>query len=305
MDNIDNINNTSIFPKIFDIEFYKINNTDLSSFNDIELINHYKTYGEDEGRLCSVGQLKNFIKLLPTQFNKCLEIGPFDVPKITGDNVDYFDVLNSEELRKRAIAINRISNLQNIPFIKYVEKNGDLNIIDGKFDLIFSAHLIEHNVDLVKHLIDIQKILNDGGYYILIIPDKRYCFDHFFKESTIIDIVNVYYDKNIDKNLHSLKSIIEHQCMITHNDSTQHWCGNHGIPKLDIKSVLASVSEYNNSIKNNLYLDVHAWQFTPKSFIDIINLLGELNLITFKITEVYNTIKNDIEFVAILQNKIK
>ena len=70
-----------------------------------------------------------------------------------------------------------------------------------------SCHSIEHQLNFIQHLQDVSELLNDNGYYVIILPDKRYCFDHFIKESTIADIICQYTDK---PKLHSIKSIIEH-----------------------------------------------------------------------------------------------
>ena len=112
-----------------------------------------------------------------------LEIGPFYKPNCIGDNVEYFDILDRDALIKRATEINSSINIDQIPYINYVSENGDLSIIDKKFDALFSSHAIEHQLDLIDHFQKASKLLNKGGKYYMIIPDKRYCFDYFNKES--------------------------------------------------------------------------------------------------------------------------
>ena len=68
-------------------------------------------------------------------------------------------------------------------------------------------------------------MLLPGGCYVIIIPDKRYCFDHFINETTIADVVNMNVNKV--KN-HSVKSVIEHRGLTCHNDSVRHWNNDHG-----------------------------------------------------------------------------
>ena len=94
-----------MFPKNFDALYYLKCYDDLEFFNEEELVHHYKNYGINEGRICSEGQTKEFIQKIPLQFNKCLEIGPFDIPYLKGSNVKYFDVLNTDDLIDRAIDI--------------------------------------------------------------------------------------------------------------------------------------------------------------------------------------------------------
>lgn len=288
-----------LFPKSFDSDFYKKNNTDLKFMNNDELNEHYNTFGIYEGRFCSEGQTRQYYYTLNKKFNDLLEIGPFDNPILRGDNVKYFDVLNKDELLERAKNIGRINQLNNIPFIHYVDKNAQLNIINKKFDIVLSCHSIEHSLNIVKHLNDVEKILKDNGYYIVICPDKRYCFDNTIKESTIADILDSHYR---EKKMHDLKSIIEHRALTTHNNPEIHWKNKNVNLEQDINVDLISsaILEYKNSINNNTYVDVHSFQFTPRSFSNIINILNKLNLIKLKIHRVYNTPLNSNEFIIIL-----
>ena len=119
----------------FDIEIYR-KNLNLGNLNasDDELLVHYNTLGKFNGLIASEGQSRTFFQNLPLNFNSCLEIGPFFNPVLKGDNVKYFDVLNQEDLNKRAICHG---GKQNSPYIQFVEKSGNLNIIDEKFDIVF------------------------------------------------------------------------------------------------------------------------------------------------------------------------
>ena len=75
-------------------------------------------------------------------------------------------VLNKDKLIERAILHDR-NNPYSTPNIDYVSENGDLSIITDKFDMILSAHLIEHQICLIKHLQNIENLLNADGYYIV------------------------------------------------------------------------------------------------------------------------------------------
>jgi hypothetical protein len=287
-----------IFPLEFDYNFYIKNNNDLKSFTVEQANWHYNTYGIKEGRYCSLGQKRQFYDKININFNSCLEIGPFDTPILVGNNVKYFDVLNKEQLIQRANNINRTGNINNIPYIHYVDKNGNLLSINDKFDLILSCHSIEHQIDFIGHLNDVAKLLNNNGYYVIIIPDKRLCFDHFINESTIADILDAHYNK---RTRHRLKSVIEHRALICHNNPTEHWKNNHGTQNDTNTNIKEAIKEYLDAEKNNTYIDVHAWQFTPNSFRKIIKLLNELGLINLNIERIYNTINNTFEFIAILK----
>lgn len=222
-----------------------------------------------------------------------LEIGPFFRPLSKGDNVRYFDILSKDELIDRAIQIKQEGQVDNIPHIDFVSKIGDLSVVDGKFDAIISCHVIEHQLNLINHLILVSNLLNEGGKYYLVIPDKRYCFDHFNNESTIADIINGAY---VEKEKHSIKSVIEHRALTTHNDARRHWNGDHGDITNNVGRVRNAIAEF----KTGDYIDVHAWYLTPNSFEIIINTLKELNLIDLTMGELYPTMNGTFEFYVTL-----
>ena len=68
-------------------------------------------------------------------------------------------------------------HIGDITKIDYVSSDGNLNIIKDKFDYVLSSHCVEHQPDLILHFKNVEKLLKKQGYYFLIIPDKRYCFD--------------------------------------------------------------------------------------------------------------------------------
>lgn len=41
--------------------------------------------------------------------------------------------------------------------IHYVEPNGDLSVVNKRFDAVFSSHMIEHAADLAAHLKQIRQ----------------------------------------------------------------------------------------------------------------------------------------------------
>jgi SAM-dependent methyltransferase len=180
-----------------------------------------------------------------------------------------------------------------------VSHDGRLSIVDDTFDVVVSCHSIEHQIDLVTHLIDVGKILGEGGYYFIVVPDKRYCFDHFLAETTIAEALDGHYRNNKS---HSLKSVIEHRALTTHNDFAAHWRGEHGTSRLQSSGMAvlhAAIREYEAA--KGAYIDVHAWQFTPTSFRQLFEQLFELNYSSLKPIRVYNTVGNTPEFCAILQ----
>lgn len=205
-----------------------------------------------------------------------LEIGPFDHPKPAGPNVKYFDVLNEEELAERAKKVGR--NPAGVPTIHYLDRSGQLDAIPDSFDVVFSSHCIEHQIDLVSHLQQVSNILAPNGEYCLVIPDRDYCFDHFFADTTIADVLGVHYEK---RTYHSIKSVIEHRALTTHNDPWRHRLGENGSPEREDRITLIknAIAEYEQA--EGGYIDVHQWQFTPQSFLSLMRELYQIGLSPF------------------------
>jgi hypothetical protein len=107
--------------------------------------------------------------------------------------VKHFDVLDQASLVQRATELHRAA--QNVPRIDFVSAEGDLSVISEEFRLVLSSHAIEHTPDLIKHLVEVDRILSEDGVYALVVPDCRYCFDHFISSSTIAEILQAYVDQ--------------------------------------------------------------------------------------------------------------
>ncbi len=232
---------------------------------------------------------EDFLSLI-SEHEQGIEIGPFASPLLKGPNVKYLDVLPSELLKIRARDLGLDPHL--VPHISYISNQDGIPDIPEKFDYALSCHSIEHQPDLVRHFMQVERILKPNGKYFLIIPDKRYCFDHFLPESTIADVIGAFLDQ---RKVHAAKSVIEHRALTTHNDPSAHFSGNHGDISINQNlRVQQAISEFKNA--NGSYIDVHAWQFIPASFKELVSNLNALNLVGFKITSIWNTPINNFEF---------
>ena len=282
-------------PAELDLETYRRNNPDVAELDDVNLTEHFRVHGRYEGRMASVANTREgFVASIPRN-GACLELGPFCNPLLRGDTVKYFDVLDQPGLKQRAGQLGLDGS--NCPYIDYVSPTGDLLTVSEKFDVIFSSHTIEHQPNLVKHLQDVASRLTDSGRYYLLIPDKRYCFDHFLPESTIARVLAAEVEQ---RQIHSPQSFFEHRLLLTNNDPGRHWNGDHAGQAGDRlqEKIRASLHEWR--VNGSHYIDVHAWQFTPDSFRDIITTLNVAGMTDLSVERIYSTIRGSIEFAAVL-----
>ena len=276
----------------FDADFYRTTYADLQSFNDEEAKKHYNDFGIDEGRQASpFGTRQTFLdQVVPG--STVLEIGPFVSPLMKGENVQYLDILTREQLFNRAIETGL--DTSNLPDrIHYV---GEIDQIETRFDAVISSHCIEHQPDLVRHLNQVGAILTERGRYFLMIPDKRYCFDHFIPESTIAGVLQAHAES---RRVHSLGSVIEHFALTTHSNASRHWAGDHGeFPAGDQSNRIDAAIELYNS--RSSYIDVHAWYFTPFTFFGIVSGLHQRGAIALRPQAIFPTLWGTSEFFAVL-----
>lgn len=283
-------------PPEFDAAHYRERYPAFRKWSDAEAHNHYRLHGAKEGRIGSPGAHRAYwVQAFPRDI-RALEIGPFCNPFLRGPNVKYLDVLDTAALQARWDAVER-HEPRTAPPIHFVSPDGDLSVVDETFDLVASSHCIEHQIDFVAHLRGVSRVLNPGGVYFLFIPDKRYCFDHFLPVTTIADIIDAI---GRSQARHSLRDVILHRVATTHNKVPRHWEGDHADPGYDAVNsdrIARAISAY----LAGEFIDVHAWQFIPGTFREIVRVLFALGFSDLKPIRVYATPRQRAEFVAVLE----
>ena len=283
-------------PPEFDAAVYRRENPDLASVGDDDAEAHYRAAGRDEGRIASpLARREGLVAAIDD--GATLEIGPFCNPILRGPSIEYVDKLDATQLRARATKIG----LDPAGCPERIHHLGGLEGVPGPYANIVASHSIEHHPDLVRHLEQVGRLLEPGGRYWLIVPDKRYCFDHHLPASTIADVLAAYQEA---RTAHSLKSVIEHVALVTHNDAERHWQGDHGeIAREETERRVAEALDAYGSGSGS-YVDVHAWQFTPGSFRALMATLKVLGRTRLEVERVYDTPRGRLEFCAVLRRPL-
>lgn len=282
------------FPPEFDPAFYLARYPELYLLTPERLQAHYNDVGRREGRVATPAMPRpNFIKLIPNHLS-ALEIGPGHAPLLRGANVKYFDVIDAGKLRQRAIDTN--GNPNDVPeHIHFCSPTSDMSVIDQKFDVVVSSHVIEHQPDLVTHLKEIERVLVDGGAYYILCPNRALIFDAYLPDSDICDVLEAYYQQ---RKVHTLRTLLKYFALTRYINSLEQWLHVPPKPPLEAHRIRHALDTWRAS--EGAYIDAHAWQFTPDTFREIINMLGELELIGLQPTRVYDTVFGWGEFAAIL-----
>jgi len=162
---------------------------------------------------------------------------------------------------------------------------------------VVSAHCLEHQPDLIQHLIDVGELLNQSNKYYVVVPDKRFCFDHFLPPSGMSGIIRAH---ELSLKTPNRIQVLEHLALTTHNDPIRHWAGDHGSISTGLQERWNMAIEKFERSKGS-YIDVHCWQFQPETFRDLIDNLYNLGFISLSCIQVFSTARNNLEFFAILE----
>ena len=296
------------FPPTFDPDYYRKSYPELNNFPDDILHEHYKRFAVEQGRSTCIYDRHDYLQsilqnIVDERHLKVLEISPWDHPFLHGENVKYFATTDSESLRKSSIEAKRPFN--DVPEkIDFISPNGDLSIIDETFDIVVSVHVVEHCPDLIKHFQSVSRILKPNGLYILVVPDKRYCFDYYHSESTINEVIDAYI---AERKFPRLSAVLNLDFTVTHNNAILHWLDEHGerygygVKEANREEVFQRMEKFLDALKAGEYMDAHNWRFTPDSFGYIVGILNKLQFIDLRLYRLCHTIWGRFEFVTMLE----
>ncbi len=115
-----------------------------------------------------------------------LEIGPLHDAIVRKDQADvrYVDIQDQAGLRAYYDDHTGIP-VETIPEIDYPLTQPDGRIASlveacsagAPFDWVVASHVVEHVPDLIGWLAQLGEVVVDGGSLVLVVPDRRYCFD--------------------------------------------------------------------------------------------------------------------------------
>ena len=283
---------------------------------------HWLAYGKKEKRALNKSETrigKVFSAIDKTGFG--LEIGPSHnplAPKKDGYNVHILDHADAETLKNKYKGHG--VNLENIEEVDFVWQGQPLTELIGNsscYDWIIASHVIEHVPDLVSFLKETQSLLKPGGVLSLVIPDKRYCFDHFSPISSTGEILDA---NQLKRDRPSVGKIFDHFANACNADGQIAWGKGNSAELKMVHDLEQAKQAWLNAQESPDYVDVHCWRFVPSSFEMIIKDLNKLGLINltyrvafdtkgceFFVTLEKNSSSNKTTFVNHLdfQNRIK
>ena len=231
-----------------------------------------------------------------------LEIGPSVNPlarKTDGFRVDILDHADAPTLRAKYRDVG--ANLDNIEDVDFVWRGEPLTETVGQrgcYDWIIASHVIEHTPDLISFLVECQALLSETGRLILVVPDKRYCFDHLQSLSSTGDALDAH---QLGRTRPSPGRVFDHHSnAVSKGRSAVLAWHRHAPGRLRFIHAMDAVrGAWRNAQDGKEYIDVHNWHFTPESFQLLIDDLRELGLLELGIID--GPTGSGVEFCVCLQ----
>ena len=218
-------------------------------------------------------------------------------PKSEGFDVRTIDHLDREGLVRKYSGQEGVDTgrIEEVDYVWKGESYAELTGRKDYFDWIIASHLVEHTPDLIGFLLNCDEVLKDTGVLSLVIPDKRFCFDHFRPVTSIASIIDSHL---VSDRIHTPGRIAEYYLGVVTRGGSIAW-EERSRGEFEFRySTFEAGSRFNRAREVNEYEDIHAWCFVPHSFRLIINDLHMLGLIPFREVDFFMT--EGFEFFATL-----
>jgi hypothetical protein len=213
-----------------------------------------------------------------------LEVGPGyapTLPRSKGFNVETLDHATADAIREKYRRLG--ADISQVEHVDYVSDGRPVHKIIPRrheYDFILASHVLEHFTDPLGFLKSCELLLKPSGSLVLIVPDKRRCFDAFQSLTTTGDFLQAHREHS---SRHAAGRAFDFIANTVGLNGAGIW------EKDDVgESALVNSLETAKSIFDSVnqpdapYIDIHAWRFTPSSlrliFQDL-NNIGSIELL--------------------------
>ncbi|MFT4065282.1 methyltransferase domain-containing protein [Paraburkholderia sp.] len=261
---------------------------------------------EDNG--LGIGEIRDrrrcrLLKGLNLKGSVGVEIGPLCWPLVRrgdGGEIIYVDHTDTPHLRQKYKDDPHL-NIDEIVDVDAVWGRNTLHeAIKGRYvDYVVASHVVEHVPDLVTWLTELASVLKPTGEVRLAVPDRRFTFDYFRRESQLPEVLASYIAR---ARIPQPYSLLDHCLSAAEVSTREAWR-----KRIEPDSVKrhhtwqGALHLARDAFENGTYHDVHCWVFTPRSFAKLIADLSEMELLDFACEDFRDTLPDDIEFSVVMR----
>ena len=156
----------------------------------------------------------------------------------------------------------------------------------GSFDVLLASHMIEHTPDFVAFFDAAELLLKETGTVILVVPDKRFCFDYFQQVTTTGQVLAAHVGKH---SLHPGPRAFDHFAYAITDGGAESWASRPSHGTRFIHSLEMAHQSYRLFDESPVYQDLHAWHFVPPSFELLLLELARLGETDWRIERITPT----------------
>jgi SAM-dependent methyltransferase len=233
-----------------------------------------------------------------------LEIGPLCSPVVTksdaGGRIWYVDHIPAALLREHYAAAPNVRP-DEIVDVDYLWGERPLaELVEGKqFDYVIASHVVEHVPDMLGWFEEVAGVLKDNGVLSLAVPDKRYSFDILRELSTMGMLLEAHL---LHRRRPGPREIFDHVAMAAKVDAGAAWGGRIAKANLEhFHDLNQALQRAESSLHCEEYVDTHVNIFTPRSFIDLLEMAARLELFGLVVRDFHDTARGNLEFFVTLE----
>ncbi len=242
------------------------------------------------------GKRVHLLGSVPIDTAPGLEIGPLTSPMVLKREgpIRYVDYLPTAALRASQRDPSVV--LDDIVEVDIVWGERPLReLAGGQVAYVLASHVAEHVPDLIGWLLELHEVLLPGGTLGLAIPDRRFTFDVWRRESSLAEIVEAYLLRYRQP---SVRQVFEAASLAAPVDAAAAWQSDPRAGNAPPDKLAAAFALARNLVAEPRYVDAHCWVFTPASFLDTAEALFRLGLFPFAIALFRPTEPGQLEFLV-------
>ena len=232
-----------------------------------------------------------------------IEIGPLAMPLIRKSEGDirYVDCADQATLKAKYHDDPNvdIENIVEIDGIWGEQTLAECFAGEPPFDYVVASHVIEHVPDMIGWLQEIAEVLRPGGSLYLAVPDRRFTFDYFRRTSALAEFVGAYLCRSRRPTPAQVFDQGAYWCTI---DASSAWAGPlDPRDQLSLDTLRQALQTATAVARQPQYLDVHCWVFTPRSLLETLIALVDLDLLPYRCARFRETQTGELEMALVLE----